>query len=139
MRIVRRPKKLEVVFALFVSLLGVYFYERRFPSFRERRKLAQIVEANFNDIELQRALQSLIDQTDGSVTMTVCSDLLRIRVSLKSRKSVPLGDALKEIAGQIPTKYYPYGMLDVAVAHPVFLCRDHNETATTISKTSNNH
>lgn len=134
MKYLRRLTIVEVVVALLIVLAIFYFFERRFPSWQERRKMSQAVVASFDNMELQDALQALIDQTDGTVTITVCSGLTKSKVSLHSNGPIALNGALKGIAARIPAKYYPYGLLDVAVAHPVFLCQDRNETAVTIKK-----
>ncbi len=135
MKIWRRPKITEVLVALLIVLAGAYFLERRIPGWAVRKQLSQAVAPNFEGMDLQGALQSMVQQTDGTVTMTVCTDLTRYRVSLHPNGPIPLKQALYEIASQIPANYYPYGMLDVAAAHPVFLCKHHNETAVTIKKT----
>ncbi len=125
----------EVIVALLIVLGGVYFFERRIPGWKVMKQLSQTVAPNFDGVELQDALQSLVQQTDGTVTMTVCTGLMKYRVSLHPDRPIRLNQALHEIAKQIPANYYPYGMLDVAAAHPVFLCRNHDETAVTIKKT----
>ncbi len=135
MKIWRRPKIVEVLVALLIVIAGTYFLERRIPGWKVRKQLSQTVAPNFEGMDLQDALQSLVQQTDGDVTMTVCTGLTRYKVSLHPNGPIPLKQALNEIASQIPTNYYPYGMLDVAAAHPVFLCKNHNETAVTIKKT----
>ena len=75
MNILRRPRIVEVVIVVLILAVGLYLFEGRIPSWQERKKLSQPVVADFNDIELLDALQSLVNQTDGTVTITVCSGL----------------------------------------------------------------
>jgi hypothetical protein len=132
----RRPTIIEAIILAVILLSVVYLMERRFPDWQERKKMSQTISASYDNVDLQIVLQSLVNQTDGSVTITVCDDLTKYGVSLHTQGSIPLNQALKKVAAQIPGKYYAYGMLDVAVAHPVFLCEGHNETAVTIKKTA---
>ena len=132
--ILRRPRIVGVVIVVLILAVGLYLFEGRIPSWQERKKLSQPVVADFNDIELLDALQSLVNQTDGTVTITVCSGLTHSKVSLHSGGSIALARALNEIVAQVPSKYFPYGTLDRAVARPVILCRNHNDTVVTIEK-----
>jgi hypothetical protein len=132
----RRPTIVETIIVAVILLSVVYFTERRFPDWQERKKMSQMISANYDNVDLQTVLQSLVNQTDGSVTFTVCDGLTKYGVSLHTQESIPLSQALKKVAAQVPGKYYAYGMLDVAVAHPVFLCEGHNGTAVTIERTA---
>jgi hypothetical protein len=135
MRLWRRSVIIETIIVILILLGGVYFMEGRLPNWRERKKLAQRISATYDTADLDVVLQSLVNQTDGSVTITVCEGLAKSKVSLHTQGFVPLSQALKDISTQIPSKYYPYGMLDVAVAHPVFVCAGRDGTAITFTKT----
>jgi hypothetical protein len=135
MRLWRRAAIIETLAVILILLGGVYFMEGRFPNWRERKKMSQRISASYDNADLEVVLQSMVDQTDGTVSITLCDGLTHAKVSLHTQGSVPLSQALKEISTQIPGKYYPYGMLDVAVAHPVFVCEAHDGTSMTLRKT----
>jgi hypothetical protein len=136
MRLWRRSAIIETLTVILILLGSLYFMEGRFPNWRERKKMSQRISASYDNADLKVVLQSMVDQTDGTVSITLCDGLTNAKVSLHTQGSVPLSQALKEIATQIPDKYYPYGMLDVAVAHPLFVCEGRNGTTVTLKKTA---
>jgi hypothetical protein len=132
MKLWRRPTITQMALALLILAVLVWLLERRFPSWGERRKMSQVVSANFDNMDLDLAVQSLIDQSDGSVEITMCTGLAKAKVTLHEKGPISLSRALNEIATQIPTKYYPYGILDVAIAQPVFFCKGGNQPVATV-------
>jgi hypothetical protein len=129
-----RSTIVEIAIVLLILAGGVYALEGRIPRWREKKKFSQPVLANFDSVDLFDALKSLLNQTDGTVTIALCSELAHSKVSLHTAGSVSLGQALNKIVTQVPAKYFPYGMLDRPVAHPIILCRGRNDTVVMIEK-----
>jgi hypothetical protein len=100
MRFLQRRTIVEAILVILTLLGGVYMLERRFPSLDERKKMAQKISASYDDADLEVVLQSAINQTDGTVSITVCEGLAKTRVSLHTQGSVPLDNALEKIGSE---------------------------------------
>ena len=105
MKLWRRSVIIQTIIVMLILICGIYFMEGRLPSWRERKKLSQRVSATYDNADLEVVLQSLVNQTDGSITITLCEGLIKTKVSLHTQGSVPLSQALKEISTQVPSKY----------------------------------
>jgi hypothetical protein len=130
---------IEIGIAVLILVGIAWLMDTRLPSRQERKKMSQSVSANFDNTDLDVALQSLVDQTDGSFSITVCADLKRYKVSLYPGGKIPLSRALEGIAAQIPAHYLPYGMQDVAIVHPMFVCKGGNRLVVAIEKRAPKH